>query len=74
MLRNQLGHAVAALARALGALDAEHFELALDVAEDKEITSDRPMLRRFPCNNHAVQREGRQLTALPLSVTYPACL
>jgi hypothetical protein len=56
------------------ALDAEHFELTLDVAEDQEITSHRPMLRRFQCNNHAVPREGRQLTALPLSVTYPACL
>jgi hypothetical protein len=43
---DQLGDVIAALAVALGAFDAEHVELALDVAED-EIRSGHVAEHRF---------------------------
>jgi ElaB/YqjD/DUF883 family membrane-anchored ribosome-binding protein len=57
VLLDQLGGAVAALAVALGALDAEHVELALDVAENEihYITMDmeRTVHRRIVLSNLA---------------------
>jgi len=41
-------HAVAALAGALGAFNAQHIELALDVAEDKTRSGHLALLS--PCN------------------------
>jgi hypothetical protein len=45
---SELAHAVAALAGALGAFNAQRIELALDVAEDKTGSGHLALLS--PCN------------------------
>jgi hypothetical protein len=47
-VRDQLVDVIAAPAVALGAFDAEHVELAFDVAEDEIGAGHRAMLSRFP--------------------------
>src|SRR5262245_50632607 len=47
VLLDELGHAVAALAVALGALDAQHIELALYIAEDDVTAGHEVILHRY---------------------------
>jgi hypothetical protein len=46
---------IAALAVALGALDAENVELALDIAEDEICSGHLAMLSRFPLRETPAQ-------------------
>ena len=47
-VRDQLVDVIAALPVALGAFDAEHVELALNVAEDEVTAGHGAMFSRFP--------------------------
>src|SRR5262245_34411143 len=67
VLLDQLSHAVAALAVALGALDAQHIELALNIAEDDVTAGHEAMLHRYRASRRLDKSASRHMKPVVVS-------